>query len=278
MQVKRGKDGFVIEASGRKNCNACWLILLLILITVITAIFGLYYSGYFMTDEFIGDNGQGQHSIALTLKGKLDRSHRLLNDKRDENKQLSNELVRAKRVKQLEEQTNDELRKQIFSLEQQLSDATEALVLYEGILSPDDLKAGLHIKHFGFKKLQLTKQQSESADRRYQYHLVLVRVRGNEQKSAGTFEVRFSGKIAEKAVEKTHRHWGVTEEGQVQSHFSFKYYQSFTGVVEFPTNFILAKVHVRAIPSTKGLNQAQQIYSKDQLEIMMTSSSTKAKE
>ena len=230
-----------VRPIGSDKRSPCWYILATLLILMLIAGIGLFFSGYLTPVD-----SSGAH--AITLRGKMDEQERLIEQHVATIKQMEEQLASVKREKQVQDAANTELNKKLAAVSADLAAEREKLVLYDGILSPDGLEGGLHIQHFAIK-LRLVDQDGKKTDSLYQYHLVLANIKGADSTLDGTFTITISGKQDGKGVTVTQA--DVTPNGEkALTHFAVKHYQSLEGNFLFPKNFTPESVKLRVSPAT----------------------------
>lgn len=246
----------VVQVQAARRPSLCWplLIALLLLLGVIAV--WLYQSGY-LTPIDSTDGTQ-----ALSLRGKMNEQARLLEEQDQQIIKLESQAASAIRSEQVQTTANEALRRRLALLETELADAKDNLLLYEDILSPKDVEAGLSIRYFGLKPRLIDAEGNKLAHERfYQYQLVLANVRGNEAGVSGHYNLEIKGL---KAGTKLSLPLSVlrvksTEQNQDVNRFSLKYYQRFEGIIELPPDFTPEQVLVTLRPES-GANPITKRY------------------
>lgn len=261
----------VVQLQAARQRNYCWPLLILILLLLLVIAAWLYVSGYLTPVD--STNG----TQALSLRGKMNEQARLLEEQSQQILKLESQAASATRSEQVQATANEELRRKLGLLETELADAKQNLVLYEDILSPKNLEAGLSIRHFGLKpRLIDTEGKKLEHNNYYQYQLVLANVRGSEANVAGNYKVEIKGlKAGAKAsLQLDQVRVKSAEQNQDVNRFSLKYYQRFEGIIELPPNFIPEQVIVTLLPDT-GANPVTKSYDWQSFNLSKKSAASK---
>lgn len=241
------KGNATLQVDTPSKRSYCWLIFILSWLLVIGAGSYLYYSGY-LTPASLDSK---QNILQSNLRGRLNEQERLLETQTDTIRVLEAELATAQRAKKIQDEANHSLRRQLGALEVQLLNAKRKSVLYESILSPDEVKTGLRIQHFSIRPIVLDKQgESLPKNIHFNYHLVLAHVRNQiSQPSKGTFKIQIIGVQDNKEKSLVHTDLGNTDQAVLKD-FSLKYYQSLEGGITLPIGFEPKQVKVTLKPTS----------------------------
>lgn len=241
LEYRFENRGTVNVRSTEHKRSFCWHIFITTLLLLAGLVAWLFFSGYLTS---IDSEGGLQ---VTSLRGKMNEQERLLDQQAQQIVRLENESVSARRSQKIQETANEKLRRELVLAEGELVEARQKLLLYESILSPEDLEPGLHVQHFGLKRrLVDAAGKKVTHDRLYQYHLVLALIR-NDNSVSGGYVIEVSGK--ENGKKKTYKHTTLLPEGEsVRDKFALKYYQSLEGGLLLPEGFVPGSVKVKVSP------------------------------
>lgn len=261
----------VVQVQAARQRNLCWplLVVLLLLLLVVTA--WLYVSGY-LTPV---DSTSGTQ--ALSLRGKMNEQARLLAEQQQQMIKLESQAASATRSEQVQATANAELRRKLDLAETELANAKDNLLLYEDILSPKDIEAGLSIRHLGLKPRLVDLEGNKLPHERfYQYQLVLSNVRSSEVGVTGQYHLEIKGLKAGTKVNLPLDSLRVesTEQNQDVNRFSLKYYQRFEGIIELPPEFTPEQVTVTLRPES-GANSVTKSYDWQSFNLSKKSAASK---
>ncbi len=172
---------------------------------------------------------------------------------RDENEALQNELALAKRSQEIDDQASKELAEALAKREGELVELKEELNFYKSMLSTngDGGVSGLSIRNF------LVAPGQESGD--YLFKLVLARTGGGDKAIRGTVELRIQGKIGEQSRLLS---WSeIAPKGAKQPAFGFQHFQRLEGMFHLPKGFEPENVLVKIVPSKGKEDALQQSFS-----------------
>lgn len=230
-----------VRPTGSDKKSPCWYLLASVLLLLLIVGAWLFIRGYLSSADDTG-------SHALSLRGKIEEQEKLIDKHVASIMKLEAQLATVKREQQVQVAANEELGKKFNAAVADLASEREKLVLYEGILAPEDLAQGLHIQHFGIKPLMVD-ADGKKVERLYQYHLVLANIRGTDNTLEGSYSITISGKQDGKTVSVTLK--DVTPPGEKTStEFAVKHYQSLEGSFQFPKDFMPESVKLRVSPTT----------------------------
>lgn len=247
----------VVQVQAARQRNVCWPLLVGLLLLLLVVMAWLYVSGYLTPVD--STNGMQ----AFSLRGKMNEQARLLAEQQHQIIKLESQAASAMRSEQVQATANAELRRKLELAETELANAKDNLLLYEDILSPKDIEAGLSIRYLGLKPRLVDLEGNKLPHERfYQYQLVLSNVRGSEFGVAGQYHLEIKGLKAGTRVNLPLDSLRVKSTGQNQdvNRFSLKYYQRFEGIIELPPEFVPEQVTVTLRPEA-GANPVTKSYA-----------------
>jgi hypothetical protein len=247
FEYKVDRDvGLNLPAPG--GSSNCWIGIVLFLIALLAFSGFLYAKGFVVTE-----------SVSSQLKKVIANEEKKLLDQQVKLTALEQKLIAMNREKQIQATTNRELNKKLLSVEDELTEAKEKLLLYKNILAPETEKQGLMIRHFGMRKKVLG-----SKEKRYHYQIVLYQARGGKKVLKGQYVIRIAGMKDNKRVSYTHRE--LAADGlEAKRKFALKHYQSLEGDIIIPEDFEPRKVTLWIIPDNKSMSTQSQSYQWDVL-------------
>lgn len=253
MKLDIDKDiGMHLPTPGRKS--RCFSILLVLL-----SLFGLTGLGLHQNNYLVFDHKDAAPLVQPELQDnhhqeQLKKENQELKKLQTEFNELKKQLVVMNRENAIQQATNKELNKKLLNVEDELSEAKKKQLLYEDILAPDNLKQGLHVRHFG-----LSKKETHANERRYRYMLVLSQARGGKKIIQGQYIIRLTGK--ENGKSKNYSHREIAADGiEANRKFSLKYYQSLEGEIMLPEGFEPEKVTLWIMPKSKNYSNQSKNY------------------
>ncbi|HPY38871.1 MAG TPA: hypothetical protein PLM98_00020 [Thiolinea sp.] len=261
----------VVQLQTARQRHWCWPLLALVVLLLLVIAAWLYVSGY-LTPV---DSTSGTQ--ALSLRGKMNEQARQLEEQKQQIIKLESQTAAAVRSEQIQATANEALSRRLALLETELAEAKDNALLYEGILSPKSVEAGLTIRHFGMKPRAVDAEGNKLPnDRFYQYQLVLSNVRGSDAGIAGQYNVEIKGlKAASKVnLQLTDLLMKSIEQNQDVNRFSLKYYQRFEGTLELPPDFIPEQVIVTLRPDS-GANPVTKSYDWQSFNLSKKSAASK---
>ena len=152
------------------------------------------------------------------------------------NRTIHEEMALLRRQVLVDQVAQEELKKQISTLQNELVDAREELAFYQQVVAPEKLGSYLKIQSYKFT--------SQKADGRYNYRMILVQSRKRRNMISGKVDIRFEGQKSGKTL--TYSLTDIAVSPESPEKFSFKYFQNLDGVVKFPKGFVPVKVYVKA--------------------------------
>ncbi len=239
MKLDINKDiGMQLPAPGEKS--RCLMTLLSTLLIAGLVVFGLYKNDYWIFTDDIQGRKLSAGSIELAeLQEKFNG--------------LKKELIALSRENSIQQATNKALNREMLEVEEELTTARKNQLLYDDILSADNLNKGLHVRHFDIRK------RESGIGRRYHYTVILSQVRGEKKILKGQYVIRITGKEAGK--NKSYSHRELAADGvEAERKFSLKYYQSLEGDIVLPEGFSPDKVTLWIIPKDKKYSTKRKAY------------------
>ncbi len=240
MKLDINKDiGIQLPAPNEKSRYLMTLLSALLIAGLV--IFGLYKNNYWMfTDDIQGRKIAGSSLELTELQEKF-------ND-------LKRELIALSRENSIQQATNKALNREMLEVEEELTAARKNQLLYDDILSADNLSKGLHIRHFDMRE-----KDSNETDDRYHYTVILSQVRGEKKILKGQYVIRITGK--EEGKNRSYSHRELAADGvEAERKFSLKYYQSLEGDIILPEGFSPDKVTLWIIPKDKKYSTIRKAY------------------
>lgn len=253
LEYRFENRGTVNVRSTEGKRSFCWHIFITTILLLAGLGAWLFFSGYLTSVDSEG-------GLQVTsLRGKMNEQERLLSQQAKQLVTLENESVSARRSQKIQETANAKLRRELVLAEGELVEARQKLLLYESILSPEDLEPGLHVQHFGLKRRLVDAEGKKVMhDRLYQYHLVLALIR-NDSAVSGGYTIEISGK--EKGKKKTYTHAKLLPEGEtVRETFALEYYQSLEGGLLLPEGFVPGSLKVKVRPKAGKVSSVTKKY------------------
>jgi hypothetical protein len=151
------------------------------------------------------------------------------------NVELERRLADAKLSTAVDSEANEELRRTIKSLRDELADTEEEVRFYRELMAPSESQKGLRIE-----KLDLNRVDSE----RYEYRLMLTQIVDRHEWVKGDVQLSIVG-----LREGNEQVLSLTDLSEVEEYpikFKFRYFQEFTGSVAIPVGFEPARILVTA--------------------------------
>lgn len=159
-----------------------------------------------------------------------------------ENRKLREQTAILERSSQIDRQAALDVKADLGELEGALQASREEIEFYRGIVSPGDVKSGLHIHRFSL--------ESGSVAGEYHYELVLTQLKRNQHHVSGGVDWRISGQVHGEPAELTLV--DVTQPAVKQLKFRFRYFQDLAGSLTLPEGFEPENVTLHIKPDGKG--------------------------
>jgi len=183
-------------------------------------------------------HGADELRLLRTRYGVLEKRHsKVLGD----NKELREKVAILQRSSQIDRQAALDVKADLATLEEELQAAREEIGFYRGIVSPGDVKPGLHIHRF---------QLVPGGAGEYRYDLVLTQLKHNDHHVSGVAEWKILGTLNGEPGELALAE--VTRPAVQQLKFKFRYFQDLAGTLFLPDGFKAKKVVLSIRPEGKG--------------------------
>jgi transposase len=164
-----------------------------------------------------------------------------------ENQRLSDEAAYHDRSSKIEHQALEEIRSVLEQKDAEVLTLKEELAFYRSLVSPSDMRPGLHIQSLDLEKGEATGE--------YRYKLVLSLVRGENRYAKGKVSIEVRGlsngkpdKLAVKAKGK-------------DIAFSFRYFQRIEGSLKLPEGFKPQSINISVLPTSKKMEPVEQEFA-----------------
>lgn len=169
----------------------------------------------------------------------------------DQKTQLLRRLAILQQSTSVEFEAYKEAKQNLTAMEAQIMKLNEELSFYKNIVSPSELKHGLHLQ-----ELQISKAKSKGG---YLFRLVLTQVRGNGRIASGSVKIKISGEQNGKSVSYSLK--DLSPKNVSDLSFSFKYFQRIEGSLVIPAGFAPSDLYIRINPKGMRLESFQRSYS-----------------
>ena len=156
------------------------------------------------------------------------------------NAELERQLAVAERSRQIDAEAYAVFNAERSGLHDEILGLREELAFYRGILSPSADKVGLQAQDFDV--------EAQGGAGRYRFSLVMTQAGGKEQVARGVvrliLEGRENGVVRQLGLEE------LTQDGNAEIAYRFRYFQTVTGDLQLPERFIPERVVLKAIPAS----------------------------
>jgi hypothetical protein len=164
-----------------------------------------------------------------------------------ENQRLSDEAAYNDRSSKIEHQALQDIRTVLEERDAEILTLKEELAFYRSLVSPSDMRPGLHIQSLELEKTE--------AKEEYRYKLVLALVRGQNRYAKGSVSMKIHGLANGKPDT-------VEVKGKAKElSFSFRYFQRLEGDLSLPEGFEPLSVHISVVPTTKKMEPVEQEFA-----------------
>ena len=163
--------------------------------------------------------------------------------------ELRRQLAVAERSRQVTDSANEQLRRELFSLDEQSASQREEVSFYQRLLEAGGSLRGLGIHQF---KLRPT-----ASPRVVEYRLVLTQNLKKADRVAGRYWLTVNGLQGDRATTLNTAMLGLTPEA---GQFEFKYYQQLVGRLTLPEGFVPLDIVIIAISEKKGARQISKTF------------------
>ena len=235
--VGAGEHGYSVHRydPARRRVQVLLILAAIIVTGVVAYEFGSFHSGY----------------LNNAYKARIGKLEDEVDELEDNNNQLLSDVALLQRSSQVEKQAAFEVNANQHELESQVMELKEELSFYKSIISPSEMKPGLHVQSFNIENGETSHE--------YLYKLVLTQVRGQNRVARGMVDLLIDG---EQDGEPRSLHLAnVSNNGVEQIAFAFKYFQSVEGSMVFPEGFKPSTIQIRVTPKSRRLESIEQSYS-----------------
>jgi len=156
----------------------------------------------------------------------------------EENRELRHQVAYMARSEQIHEQAEQELRRQMGRLQDEIHELRSEVGFYRGIVSPGDASSGLQVRELELRRA--------GAANSYYYRLVLIQALRHEQTVSGSVTLLAHGERGGEPV--TLELSDLSHEQRSGHEFSFRYFQDFDGMIVFPEGFVPDRLEVSVNP------------------------------
>ncbi len=191
-------------------------VILLAILAVVGACWGLYYLGQknagYLSDKSEQKIAQLEKHIGLLTNEKVT---------------LRDEVALIERSGQVDKQAYQQVKDNLKSLQQEILELREEVSFYRGIVSPLESSSGIRIERFRVEEV--------SDSNVFHYEIVLTQVLKNDQTVRGKLKLVFTGVKNDGTVS-----YNLTDLTSAKSrflNFKFRYFQKFEGDIVLPKGF-----------------------------------------
>ena len=160
-----------------------------------------------------------------------------------ENKELAKQQDFAESSKKIDLLAEQDLRRLISSLHDELSDAKEQLAFYQRVVAPETIIKGLYVNSFKVSK--------EAEPETYRYKLIIAQGANQKKVVKGRYFLLIRGEL-----EGDNKVLSLNKKGG--NRFYFRYYQILEDEIKLPKGFVPRQIDVSIIPSTKNVESIKQ--------------------
>lgn len=176
-----------------------------------------------------------------------------LRERIDELAKRNTLLERADRI---DRDATSHLREEIEARERRIDELEEELAFYRNLVSPSDTGPGLHVRRLSLSAVPGTRRQ-------FRYELVLTQLNGNDRYVEGRVDLSLAGN--EGRDQRSLAAEEILVDGESSTDFRFKYFQTLTGVIEFPSTFDPSQLQLKVMPAGGRLDTIEENYGWDSL-------------
>jgi len=160
----------------------------------------------------------------------------------DENKEFAKQKDFFENAKKIDSQAQQDSRRTMAKLHEELSEAKERLAFYQRVVSPNKIIKGLHVSSFEIKGLKDTGE--------FQYELLIAQGAGKKVAVKGSYTLSILGELNGEVM--TLSLADMSKKALKSETFSFRYYELLTGVLKLPKGFVAKHVDVAILPTTES--------------------------
>ncbi len=191
-----------------------------------------------------------------TAEDTRDRLQEQVEQLRDQNREISQQLVNLERGQSIDAQALNQARRTIVDLETQIASLKADLTFYKNIMAPSETSKGLQVD-----RLAVQSARQEGA---YNFKLVLTQVGDNKSYISGVVAVNVIGmRNEEKEVIALRDLSDDIDDLGVK--FRFRYFQDIEGLLRVPDGFEPLELQVVARAEGSKSSQAERTFDWDAL-------------
>jgi len=188
------------------------------------------------------DFGKSQGAVELpALRARYGDLERERGQLVAEGEELLRRIAILERSSQIDRQAAQEIKGELSLLQEELLAARQDIEFYRGIVSPGEVRPGLHIQNFTLEK--------GPAAGEYHYDLVLTQLKRNDRYVEGRVDWKILGTLENEPMALSLAE--VTEPETDHLSFRFRYFQHLTGVLVLPEAFVAQEVALNIKPTGK---------------------------
>ena len=184
---------------------------------------------------------------------KTEQLSRSLDKISGQNQELKRQITIFENASRVDRMAMENIQTDLLALQEKLSTADKELEFYHRIISPDNRDSDLQIERFRMFD-----------DSGLKYVVTLSQGIAKNSSIKGRIQIEFSGKV--NGEEQVLALQETDSEGRRELVFSFRYFQSIVGGIDWPDGFVLDSVLVRAKAQTRGAVEVSKAWSAEQLE------------
>ncbi|MFW5969979.1 MAG: DUF6776 family protein [Halofilum sp. (in: g-proteobacteria)] len=218
-----------------------------ILTAVILAVAGI--GGWWLYDMGVRDGGYREREVRAT------ESHLRLqvDELRGRVAELTEENTLLERSHRIDEDAIGRLREALAEREERIAGLEEELAFYRNLVSPSEMQAGLRIR-----RLSLAAVPGE--ERTYRYELVLTQLNSDDTYVEGRVDFELEGRQPDDGRRTLKLDEVATGDGEADSRFRFRYFQTLRGRIRLPESFDPIRVQLRVEPSGGRVDPVEEDY------------------
>jgi len=167
-----------------------------------------------------------------------------------ENKDLREQLIKLKRISQVDKQTSVNLQEEMRKLQDEIYRLKGELEFYQGIMDSAREVEGLNVQ--GLHIVPLSQTHS------YRFKLILTQVTKSDKVTAGTVEIMLEGILD--GSPKVLNIKDVMLENSLELDYKFKHFKRLEGNMMLPEVFVPHTVTVRLQPKGKNLSKVERVF------------------
>lgn len=228
---------------------------ILVLMLALSLLWGAFEMGYMQSEEDIIEAKGGRNSLLVQQK--------ILKKK---NQELSKELLHLERKYILEQEATQLIKAAMTRDQQKIAKLESELQFYRGIVSPGQKEDSLYLQSLEISPIitsstdsrteQKQKQDTQKTNQ-YQYKFVIAQKVKKRTYTKGSVTIFLNGKQGKKSVKLPLV--SLLEDDQETKKdkafkFSFKYFQTFNGIINLPEHFEPESVDITIDAKTQKSN------------------------